>query len=95
LPRALEEAAARLPGQVAYTDGPDGVRWADGLHVPAPRVAAVDTLGAGDLWHGAFAAALARGLDRAAASDYANRAAALKCMRAGGWEAYPTAEEIA
>jgi sulfofructose kinase len=95
LPAALAEAARRLPGRVAYTDGADGVRWADGLHVPAPRVRAVDTLGAGDLWHGAFALALGRGMDRAAASGYANRAAALKCSRPGGWEAYPTAEEIA
>jgi sulfofructose kinase len=94
LPAALVEAAGRLPGHVAYTDGADGVRWADGLHMPAPKVAAVDTLGAGDLWHGAFALALGRGLALAEASDYANRAAALKCSRPGGWDAYPTAEEI-
>ncbi len=94
LPRALADAAARLPNRVAYTDGADGVRWAAGPHVPAPRVAAVDTLGAGDLWHGAFALALGRGLDLAAASTFANAAAALKCTRAGGWDHYPTAQEL-
>ena len=94
LDRALADAAARLPGRVAYTDGADGVRWAGGPHVPAPRVAAVDTLGAGDLWHGAFALALGRGLALGEASDYANRAAAAKCARPGGWAAYPTAEEL-
>ncbi|MCK0167979.1 PfkB family carbohydrate kinase [Jannaschia sp. S6380] len=91
---ALADAARRLPGRVAYTDGPDGVVWAGGPHIPAPKVAVVDTLGAGDLWHGAFALALGRrqGLD--AASHFANRAAAIKCTRAGGWEVYPTAHDL-
>lgn len=94
LPKALADAAARLPNHVAVTDGPDGVRWGDGLHVPAPRITPVDTLGAGDVWHGAFALALGRGQDRRAASDFANRAAALKCTRAGGWDHYPTSHEL-
>lgn len=94
LPKALADAAARLPNHVAVTDGPDGVRWGDGLHVPAPSVTPVDTLGAGDLWHGAFALALGQGRDRRAASDFANRAAALKCTRAGGWDHYPTSDEL-
>ncbi|MEM7711085.1 MAG: PfkB family carbohydrate kinase [Pseudomonadota bacterium] len=94
LTKALPDATARLPGAVAYTDGSDGVRWGHGLHVPAPRIAPVDTLGAGDLWHGAFTLALGRGGALDAASDFANRAAALKCARAGGWEVYPTAAEM-
>ncbi|WP_179378828.1 PfkB family carbohydrate kinase [Jannaschia marina] len=94
LPRALADAATRLPNHVAVTDGPQGVFWGDGLHVPAPRVTPVDTLGAGDLWHGAFALALGRGDNRRAASDFANRAAALKCTRAGGWNHYPTHTEL-
>jgi len=94
LPAALADAAARLPGFVAYTDGADGVTWAHGLHVPAPRITPVNTLGAGDLWHGAFALALARGADLTAASVFANAAAALKCTRAGGWSTYPTLSEL-
>lgn len=94
LPAALAQAAARLPGRVAYTDGPDGVTWAGGPHVPAPPVAAVDTLGAGDLWHGAFALALARGEGLDLAARFANGAAAIKCTRAGGWEVYPTARDL-
>jgi len=94
LPAALARAAERLPGEVAFTDGAEGVVWADGLHVPAPRVTAVDTLGAGDLWHGAFALALGRGDDRETASRHANRAAALKCTRPGGWDAYPTEKDF-
>ncbi|UWQ18803.1 PfkB family carbohydrate kinase [Jannaschia sp. M317] len=94
LPRALSDAAARLPGLVAFTDGADGVRWAHGPHVPAPRVAPVDTLGAGDVWHGAFALALGQGRSLTEASDFANRVAALKCARAGGWTTYPTLSEL-
>ncbi|GIT91137.1 sulfofructose kinase [Jannaschia pagri] len=94
LPKALAEAAKRLPGLVAYTNGPDGVHWAHGPQIAAVPVTAVDTLGAGDLWHGAFALALGRGRDLIAASTFANRAAALKCTRAGGWDAYPTDTEL-
>lgn len=94
LPKALADAAARLANHVAVTDGPDGVLWGDGLHVTAPCIVPVDTLGAGDLWHGAFALALGQGRDRAAASTFANAAAALKCTRAGGWDHYPTLHEL-
>ena len=94
LPAALADAAARLPGRVAYTDGPDGVHWAGGPHITAPRITPVDTLGAGDVWHGAFALALGWGLSLTDASDYANRVAALKCQRAGGWDTYPTDTEL-
>ena len=94
LDAALAETAARLPGRVAYTDGPHGVVWAGGPHLPAPVVRAVDTLGAGDLWHGAFALALARGEGLDDASRFANLAAAVRCARAGGWEVWPTAAEL-
>ncbi|MGC1261359.1 MAG: PfkB family carbohydrate kinase, partial [Jannaschia helgolandensis] len=61
---------------------------------PAPRIASVDTLGAGDVWHGAFTLALARGRDLTAASTFANHVAATKCTRAGGWDQYPTHIEL-
>ena len=92
--RALADAAKRLPGCIGHTAGADGVHWTGGLHVPAPRVESVDTLGAGDLWHGAFALALGLGETLEEASRFANRAAALKCGRAGGWNVYPTAAEM-
>ena len=94
LDAALDATAARLPGLVAYTDGPRGVIWAGGPEIAGARIAAVDTLGAGDLWHGVFALGLARGEGLAAASRLANRAAGLKCARAGGWDVYPVAAEL-
>ncbi|MFJ4105158.1 PfkB family carbohydrate kinase [Amycolatopsis japonica] len=49
---------------VITTAGPEPVRWSttDGSGaVPVPVARARDTLGAGDVWHGAFAYAVARG----------------------------------
>ncbi len=79
------------------TLGGEGVRWFDGhtLHRrPAPKVKAVDTLGAGDTWHGAFALALAEDQPLLDAIDFASAAAALKCTRFGGREGIPTREQL-
>lgn len=87
LERALEDVAARLPGWACVTDGAHGVFYtaARGIaHAPAFKVPVRDTLGAGDVWHGAFALALAEKQDERAAIRFANAAAALKCMTFGG-----------
>ncbi len=62
-------------------------------HEPAFVVTAVDTLGAGDVWHGAFALALAEGLDESAACRFAAAAAAVKVQRPGGRAGVPTRAE--
>jgi sulfofructose kinase len=54
----------------------------------------VDTLGAGDVWHGAFALALAEGRPEPAAVRFASAAAALKVQRAGGRAGAPTRGEL-
>lgn len=60
-------------------------------HVPAIPVQAVDTTGAGDCFHGAYAAALSRGLAPLAATRRASAAAALAVTGYGGREALPDA----
>jgi sugar/nucleoside kinase (ribokinase family) len=50
----------------------------------ARRVAVVDTTGAGDVFHGAFAAGLYRELELARALELAAHAAALNCTALGG-----------
>ncbi|MDT8910626.1 PfkB family carbohydrate kinase [Amycolatopsis sp. PS_44_ISF1] len=72
---------------VVTTAGPDPVRWRAGEDsgaVAVPEVAARDTLGAGDVWHGALALAVAGGEDDVAGwVRYANEVAAER-VRHGG-----------
>lgn len=65
----------------AVTLGRDGVVHSGG-RIPAFRVAARDTTGAGDVFHGAFALALAEGQDELAALTFAAAAAAQRCALA-------------
>jgi sugar/nucleoside kinase (ribokinase family) len=59
-------------------------------HRPAFEVDAVDTTGCGDVFHGAYAAALAEGLALEARIEIASAAAALKATRPGGQAGSPT-----
>jgi len=90
---ALARAANELGCWVCATDGEHGTTIlsnGDITHIPAFPVKAVDTLGAGDIWHGAFALRLAEGSTEIEAAVFANAAAALKCTRFGGRDGAPT-----
>jgi len=58
-------------------------------HFPAYAVEVVDTTGAGDVFHGAFAATCCEGLELADAIDFSNAVAAMKCRRLGGRDGIP------
>lgn len=93
----LRIAHARLAGIVGVTLGAQGIRLmtsAGETHVPARRVAVVDTTGAGDAFHGAYALAIAEGRDAVAAAGFANAVAAMKCTKAGGRAGLPTRTEL-
>ncbi len=77
--------------QVAVvTLGQRGVYWlrrsdVGDLHFqPAFRIQAVDTNGAGDVFHAALALALAEGQNERSAIRFGSAAAAIKCQRHGG-----------
>jgi sulfofructose kinase len=57
-------------------------------------VPVVDTLGAGDVWHGALALALAEKQGERAAVRFASAAAAIKVQRYGGRAGVPTRDEV-
>ena len=59
------------------------------FRLPAFRVDVVDTVGAGDVFHGAFAAAYTRGGNAEGAARYASAVAAIKCTRIGGRAGIP------
>ncbi|MGF1474270.1 MAG: PfkB family carbohydrate kinase [Geminicoccaceae bacterium] len=97
LGEALLTLAQNTHAHLLVTDGADGVTWLEGpeiKHLPAFPVDAVDTLGAGDLFHGALILAIARGHDLAAAIRYAAAAAAIKCSRPGGRAGFPSHAEV-
>lgn len=86
---ACADLASRTDAFVAVTGGAAGSWWFDRpaqsvRHVAAPRIKAVDTLAAGDVFHGAFAVALAEAMPVEQALHFASAAAALKCLRFGG-----------
>lgn len=95
--RGLELAASGIDGWCGVTVGRDGVfALFEGelRHYPGFEVPVVDTLGAGDVWHGAFALALAEGLKEPEAVQFASASAALKVQRKGGRSGAPTRQEV-
>lgn len=83
---AALERLARGGAHPAVTLGRRGVlAWLRGrpVRIPAPRVRAVDTTGAGDVFHGAFAAMLAREWPLRPALRFAAWAAARSCTAYG------------
>lgn len=95
------DAARRLgdrhPGFIAVTAGAEGCWWRDGdhfQHTPAPKITAVDTLAAGDVFHAAFALLLVEGRPMAEIIGFASAAAAIKCTRFGGRLGAPDRAEV-
>jgi sulfofructose kinase len=94
---ALRRSLEFTDGWVAATAGDDGVYWLeDGVlrHLPAFVVDVVDTLGAGDVFHGAFALAIVEALPVERALRFASAAAALKCTRSGGRAGIPCRGDV-
>jgi ribokinase len=102
--RDVESAAAAAGalqeltrGDVVVTLGALGCVWAHATgfeHVPAPKVHALDTTGAGDAFNGALAVALARGEPLSRALRYAVRAGSASTLKRGAAAAMPNASDL-
>ena len=96
--QALKKIAKLTPSFLAGTRGARGTIWLDEnqaiQETPAFPVHTVDTLGAGDVFHGAFALAITEGQELREALRFASAAAALKCTRFGGPFAAPQRVEV-
>jgi sugar/nucleoside kinase (ribokinase family) len=95
---ALGKIAKLTPSFLAGTRGPRGTIWLN-EHGQVQETAAfpvhtVDTLGAGDVFHGAFALAITERQELRQALRFASAAAALKCTRFGGAFAAPQRIEV-
>jgi sugar/nucleoside kinase (ribokinase family) len=94
---ALASLRPHTEGFLAVTDGANDILWLDGTAVrrmPVLPVKVVDTLAAGDVFHGAFALALAEGVAEIEALRFAAASAALKCTRHGGGAGAPSRAEV-
>jgi sulfofructose kinase len=95
---ALKKIGKLTPSFLAGTRGAQGTLWLDEQQnlqqTPAFPVHTVDTLGAGDVFHGAFALAITEQQDLREALRFASAAAALKCTRFGGAFAAPQRTEV-
>jgi len=75
----VKETLKKLAKMVCLTRGPDGseiITAQDSWHVPAEKVQAIDTNGAGDMFAGAFLYAITRGYSPEQAANLGNHAAA-------------------
>lgn len=95
-----EDLARRLKdagfASVVLTLGAAGALVADDdalTHIPSPQVEAVDTVGAGDSFAGAFCARIIEGDTIVEASTYACRVGAFSVTRPGAQPSYPTAAD--
>lgn len=100
-PDSAAKAAAILlrrgVGAAIVTLGEQGVYYATaagGEYVPAFPVAAVDSVGAGDAFNGALAAALLEGQTLAQGVRWAAAAGALAVTKVGAQDAMPTRQEV-
>lgn len=87
----------RIAKSVVITCGENGLVWKNhegSGDMPAFDVEAVDTTGAGDAFHGAFAAGLADGKEWPGLLRYASSVGALCCMKYGARRAIPAAAEV-
>jgi ribokinase len=88
---------SRGPRTVVVTLGRDGCLATTGsevYEVPGRRVPAVDAVGAGDAFNGAFAAVIAEGRPLGEALAWATSAAGLAVTQFGAQSALPTREAI-
>jgi sugar/nucleoside kinase (ribokinase family) len=100
--QAAEELHRRCPRAcTAVTCGPEGCYYiqtfgavGDVQHLLAPRVESLETTGCGDVFHGAYAAALAGGRDILECLRFASAAAAVFATRPSGWQHLPTTTDV-
>jgi sulfofructose kinase len=97
LAAGLKVIAQRTDAFVAVSNGPNDILFLDGgalCRMPVFAVQAVDTLAAGDSFHGGFALALAEGHSEPKALRFGAAVAGIKCTRLGGSAGTPTRAEV-
>ncbi|MGD0024422.1 MAG: PfkB family carbohydrate kinase [Xanthobacteraceae bacterium] len=97
LAEGLKRIAQKTNAFLAVSNGPNDIVFLEGrkpCRLPVFKIAAVDTLGAGDALHGGFVLALAEGRGEVEAMRFGAAVAAIKCSRLGGSAGAPTRAEV-
>jgi sulfofructose kinase len=97
LAEGLKRIAGRTDAFLAVSNGPDDIIYLEDGSVrrlPVFKITAVDTLGAGDAFHGGFVMALAQGRNEVDAMRFGAAVAGIKCTRIGGSAGAPTRAEV-
>ena len=92
----LKKSQTLTNGHVYVTNGSEGCFWLENqqiAHQTGFSVEVVDTTGAGDVFHGAFAYSLALGEAGVKGIRFASAVAALKCTRPGGRAGIPDCDQ--
>jgi sulfofructose kinase len=97
--QAAEQLHRRNPRAcTTVTCGTEGCHYlqasAPVQHLPAPHVESLETTGCGDVFHGAYAAALAGGKEIPDCLRFASAAAAVFATRPSGWQHMPTTDDV-
>ncbi len=91
--KALDAIHAMGPTTAVITLGADGWAASDAngrYRGTAFAVNVADTVGAGDVFHGAYAFGMAKGWTTPRCAEFASAVAAIKCTRVGGRTGIPT-----
>ena len=95
--RALKTFAQKPEFQTLVTNGEHGCYYIQDKiikNIPAIKIKAVDTLAAGDVWHGAFLFKLVNRSSLVNSIEFANYIASLKCKKFGGSSVSPFLSEL-
>jgi sugar/nucleoside kinase (ribokinase family) len=93
----LKRIARKTGAFLAVSNGPDPILYLEAgalAHLPVFKIAAIDTLGAGDAFHGGFVLALSEGASEVEAMRFGSAVAGIKCTRLGGSAGAPTRPEV-
>lgn len=97
--QSIERLSEDCRGNIVITSGSSGCWFSDFQQspprfFPAIRVSAPDTLGCGDVFHGAYAFGLCQGKTPVECVQFANKVAAIRAQRGGNWNSLPSLAEV-
>lgn len=93
----LEKVRKMGPKIAVFTLGDRGsvVKWDGGFYfAPGYKVKVVDTVGAGDVYHGAYIYALLQNMRPDEAAQFSNAVSSIKCTAIGGRAGVPNREMV-